>query len=191
MAFPQADWVFGYGSLIWSPEFAYDQAEPARLHGYHRAFCIGSRHYRGTPEAPGLVLGLDRGGSCNGVAFRLLAADRPASLERLYAREMLGGVYRPVLARVRLRDARSVQALTFVAQPASPDYQRVDPTETLRRLAGCAGSRGTNRDYALQTWRALEAHGIHDRGLAALCRRLLERPAASPRSPGRHRGRAR
>lgn len=170
---PHADWVFGYGSLIWNPEFDHDRAEPGRLHGYHRAFCIGSVHYRGTPEAPGVVLGLDRGGSCAGVAFHLRGERRRESLDRLYAREMLGGVYRPTLASVTLRDGRRVRALAFVADRASPDYLRLDEAETVRRLRACAGSRGANRDYALETWRALRDHGIRDGRLARLCRTLL------------------
>ena len=175
-----AEWVFAYGSLIWSPEFDHDLAQPARLHGYHRAFCIGSVHYRGTPEAPGVVLGLDRGGSCAGVAFHLRGEGRRESLGRLHAREMLGGVYRPVVAAVTLRDGRRVRALTFVADRASPDYLRLDDDETLRRLRNCTGSRGANRDYALETWRALGDHGIRDGGLARLCRALLADASGSP-----------
>ena len=185
MALPDADWVFAYGSLIWSPEFDHDRAEPARLHGYHRAFCIASRHYRGTPESPGVVLGLDRGGSCRGVAFHLRATGRAHSLRRLYAREMLGGVYRPVLASLTLRDDRRVTALAFVADPASPDYLRANPAEVLRRLTHCAGSRGPNRDYALQTRQALETHGIHDRNLAMLCRALEHTDGCGATRPGR------
>ena len=83
-----ADWVFGYGSLIWNPEIGYQRAELARLNGFHRAFCIRSTRYRGTPENPGVVLGLDQGGSCTGVAFQLHPQDRVAAIERLYAREM-------------------------------------------------------------------------------------------------------
>ncbi|MEN9314753.1 MAG: hypothetical protein RIS35_1146 [Pseudomonadota bacterium] len=172
--------MFGYGSLIWNPEFEHDQSVPGRLHGYHRAFCIGSVHYRGTPEAPGVVLGLDRGGSCAGVAFHLREARRRESLERLYAREMLGGVYRPVVATVTLRDARQVRALAFVADRACRDYLRLDEAEILRRLRACAGSRGRNRDYALETWRALGNHGIRDGRLARLCRSLMSDASEDP-----------
>ena len=185
----RADWVFAYGSLIWSPEFDHDLEQPARLHGYHRAFCIGSIHYRGTPEAPGVVLGLDRGGSCAGVAFHLRGERRGESLARLHAREMLGGVYRPLVAAVTLRDGRRVRALAFVADRASPDYLRLDDDETLRRLRNCSGSRGANRDYALETWRALNDHGIRDGGLARLCRVLLADDSGRPvrDGPGRAR----
>jgi cation transport regulator ChaC len=88
-----ADWVFGYGSLIWNPEVDFNRSELGRVHGYHRAFCIRSTRYRGTPEQPGVVLGLERGGSCVGVAYRLRHDTRRHSIERLYEREMLNRVY--------------------------------------------------------------------------------------------------
>src|SRR5690606_27267148 len=95
-------WVFGYGSLMWDPGFAYEERGDAILHGWHRRFCIVSHHYRGTPERPGLVLGLDRGGSCRGVAFRVDEARRAEVVAYLWAREMRNGVYRPHRAPLRL-----------------------------------------------------------------------------------------
>ena len=86
-----AMFVFAYGSLIWRPGFAHLGARPALLRGYHRRFCIWSRHYRGTPERPGLVLGLDRGGACQGVVFEVAAEAAAAVLEYLDARENLLG----------------------------------------------------------------------------------------------------
>ena len=83
-------WVFGYGSLMWNPGFAHAEARPARVYGYHRAFCLYSEHYRGTEARPGLVLGLNRGGSCRGRAFRVPAHDADAAMEYLIAREMYG-----------------------------------------------------------------------------------------------------
>lgn len=168
-----SDWVFGYGSLIWNPEVGYEQAELARVHGYHRAFCISSTHYRGTVESPGVVLGLDRGGSCIGVAFRLHHATRRDAIERLYAREMLGDVYTPTLATVTLRDSRRVRALTFVANRASSLYQSLPEAEILRRLRACVGQRGANHEYALNTWHALQDRGVHDARLARLAHQLI------------------
>jgi cation transport protein ChaC len=167
-----ADWVFGYGSLIWNPEFEPLEAELARLHGWHRAFCIRSVRYRGDPEQPGVVLGLERGGSCVGVAMRLARASRRRTIERLYAREMLNDVYVPTLAPVTLRDGRQVRALAFVANRASEAWQRLEEAELLRRLARARGERGSNREYALNTWRALQARGVHDARLARLARQL-------------------
>jgi cation transport protein ChaC len=170
-----ADWVFGYGSLIWNPEIDYERAVLARAHGYHRAFCISSSHYRGTAEAPGVVLGLDRGGSCIGLAFRLHHAGRRRAIEHLYAREMLGDVYVPTLAAITLAGGMQVRALTFVANRASADYRLLPEAEVLRRLACCAGQRGPNREYAVNTLHALQAHGVHDARLARLVHQLLAR----------------
>ncbi len=169
------DWVFGYGSLIWNPEIDYERAMLARAHGYHRAFCITSRHYRGTAEAPGVVLGLDRGGSCIGLAFRLHRDQRHRAIEHLYAREMLGDVYRPTLAAITLADGSQVRALTFVANRTSADYRLLPEAEVLRRLATSAGQRGPNREYAVNTLSALQAHGVHDSRLARLVRQLRAR----------------
>ncbi|HWS76069.1 MAG TPA: gamma-glutamylcyclotransferase [Quisquiliibacterium sp.] len=168
-----ADWVFGYGSLIWNPEIEFERAELARVHGYHRAFCISSTHYRGTVDAPGVVLGLDRGGSCVGLAFRLHHASRRRAIEHLYEREMLGDVYVPTLAATTLFDGRQVRALTFVANRASREYLPLAEVEILRRLASCAGRRGPNREYAINTLHALQQRGVHDARLARLVHQLL------------------
>src|SRR5438552_12225970 len=95
-------WVFGYGSLMWRPGFAYEEAQHARLVGYRRCFCIYSVHHRGTPERPGMVLGLDRGGACEGIAYRVAAANVAATTRYLREREQINGVYRDVLVPVRL-----------------------------------------------------------------------------------------
>lgn len=168
-----ADWVFGYGSLIWNPEIDFERSELARVHGFHRAFCIGSTHYRGTFEAPGVVLGLDRGGSCIGLAFKLNHATRRRAIEALYAREMLGDVYVPTMAATTLHDGRQVRALTFVANRRSRFYHALPEHEVLRRLAHCAGQRGPNREYAIRTLHALQGHGVHDARLARLVHQLL------------------
>ncbi len=167
-----ADWVFGYGSLIWNPEIDYERAELGRVHGYHRAFCISSMHYRGTPDAPGVVLGLARGGSCIGMAFRLHHATRRHAIEQLYVREMSDHVYVPTLVGVTLRDGHRVRALTFAANRSSGAFQDLHEDEILRRLAVCSGRRGPNREYAINTWHSLRAHGVHDARLARLVRAL-------------------
>jgi glutathione-specific gamma-glutamylcyclotransferase len=169
-----ADWVFGYGSLIWDPGFEFEEAHLARVHGYHRAFCIRSTRFRGTPEAPGVVLGLDRGGSCIGMAFRLKPDDRRRAIERLYEREMTGKVYVPRVLEVGLRGGLHVQALTFVANRTSTAYERLEDAEIVRRLTCCQGMRGRNHEYAIRTWHSLVERGVHCPHLARVGRRLLE-----------------
>src|SRR5918993_489006 len=114
-------WVFGYGSLMWSPCFSYREQRLARVHGYHRALCILSTRYRGTHSKPGLVMGLCPGGSCWGMAFRIDAPRLRRALARLWYREMSRRVYKPRLIPVRIR-TRTVRALAFVADPAHPAY---------------------------------------------------------------------
>ena len=113
-------WLFAYGSLMWNPEFAFAEARPALLYGYHRRFCLYSRDYRGTPERPGLVLGLDRGGSCHGIAYRVAPVGAAAALDRVWAREMTGQVY----------DMRRV-AVRTAAGAAASDRRREQPRRRL------------------------------------------------------------
>jgi cation transport regulator ChaC len=119
-------WVFGYGSLMWNPGFPHLERQPAVLHGYHRRFCVLSHYYRGTPERPGLVLGLDRGGSCRGIAFKVAPDDVEAVVAYLWEREMVTGVYRPSLRQIRLPSG-PVTACCFLADrhhPADRGQQR-------------------------------------------------------------------
>ena len=166
-------WIFAYGSLIWSPEFAYDVAEPAWLHGYHRRFCLYSYDYRGTRQRPGLVLGLDRGGSCRGMAFRLAPEMVGEAIDRLWAREMTAPrVYdmRRLKARV---GGRSEWLFAFTVRREHPDYAgRLPFDEAARIIHGATGSRGACRQYLDHTVSHLEACGIVDRPLRELARRV-------------------
>ena len=178
-ALPEPDWVFGYGSLIWNPGFAYQEAVLARVHGYRRSFCIRSARYRGTPEAPGVVLGLAQGGSCIGMAFRLDPAHRAAAVRSLYEREMPGQLYVPrMIEAFPLTASASVRALTFVANTAHPAFGVLPETEVLRRLLNCAGERGPNLEYALRTHQSLRAHGVRCTVLERLIRGLGQTKAA-------------
>lgn len=170
-----AEWVFAYGSLIWNPEFDHVERTLARVRGYHRAFCIGSTRYRGTPEQPGVVLGLARGGSVTGMAFKLDDATRQESLLRLYVREMTDRVYEPRLLRTRLTDGREVQALAFVADRRSPAYLDLPEHEIAHRLCSSVGVRGPNCEYAINTLHALERLGVRDERLARLVRDIESR----------------
>lgn len=167
-----AYWVFGYGSLMWDPGFPYLERRPALLRGYHRRFCLWSHRYRGTPERPGLVLGLDRGGSCRGVAFHV-AADKAAAVKAyLWEREMLSNAYFPRLVPVAC-PGTAVLAQTFVIDPAHPQYAgRLDPETTACLIATSTGERGANRAYLENTLAHLREMGIVDRGLAELAGRV-------------------
>jgi cation transport protein ChaC len=162
-------WVFGYGSLIWRPGFEFVRSAPALLHGAHRSLCIYSHRHRGTPERPGLVFGLVRGGSCRGIAFEV----DPARWERvhayLYEREMDRGVYREVVRPVRLEDGASVRALAFFVDDRHVQYAgRLELAEQVRLVRTGVGESGPNHEYVLQTAHHLEELGIRDRYLSAL-----------------------
>ncbi len=160
-------WVFGYGSLIWKPGFAHESVHPALLRGFHRRFCIRSERYRGTPEVPGLVLGLDRGGSCRGLAFRVAAPRAAEVMAYLEEREMTGGVYHRRLLPVRLLDGGGTRrAVTFVADRRAGAYCGAMPPDACAAvIARGQGVMGPNREYLLNTVSHLQELGVRDAGL--------------------------
>ncbi|HEX3882319.1 MAG TPA: gamma-glutamylcyclotransferase [Stellaceae bacterium] len=161
-------WVFAYGSLMWNPEMAFAETRPAVLHGFHRRFCLYSRDYRGTPERPGLVLGLDRGGSCRGLARRLPPAALAAAVDRLWVREMAGKVYDMRAVTVATPQG-SVAAYAFTVRRDNLDYAgRLGIERMAEIIALAAGGRGTGRDYLANTVRHLDELGIRDRMLRRL-----------------------
>ncbi|HWZ37154.1 MAG TPA: gamma-glutamylcyclotransferase [Bradyrhizobium sp.] len=164
-------WVFGYGSLMWRPGFEYLEKVPARLIGEHRALCVYSFVHRGTPEKPGLVLGLDRGGACRGVAFRIAEKNRAETVTNLRAREQVTSVYREVMRSVWLEDdaRQRVSALTYVVDRGHVQYAgRLSMAEQLRHVLQGHGQSGVNRDYVLATVKAIEAEGFRDAQLHQL-----------------------
>ncbi|MDF3810272.1 gamma-glutamylcyclotransferase [Rhodopseudomonas sp. BAL398] len=164
-------WVFGYGSLMWRPGFDFLEQVPARLIGEHRALCVYSFDHRGTPQRPGLVLGLDRGGACRGIAFRGAAENRDATIAYLREREQTTNVYREVMRSVWLRDdARSrISALAYVVDRGHVQYAgRLSLADQVRYVRQGHGRSGPNRDYVLSTVQALEAQGCPDRQLHQL-----------------------
>jgi len=176
-------WVFGYGSLMWRPGFAHDRAARAQLRGHSRAFCIYSVHHRGTAARPGLVLGLDRGGVCDGVAFRVPAARVADTLGYLREREQVTGVYRETLCAVRLTggigpqegpDASAgtpgeVAALVFLVERAHPQYAGPLPLNAQAQLIrGAVGISGRNLDYLVSTLAHLRELGISEPSLERL-----------------------
>ena len=168
-------WVFGYGSLIWKPEFDFVEQRPAKLPGHHRALCLWSRINRGTPEQPGLVFGLERGGECHGMAFRIEAARVETIFEALWRREMATGAYHPSWIDCQTsQDA--VRALAFVIDQNGPAYVPEPSEEALVDIVlNTAGIYGSCVDYVTQTADALEAVGIQDLRLAALVAKLRDK----------------
>ncbi|MDO8278282.1 MAG: gamma-glutamylcyclotransferase [Burkholderiaceae bacterium] len=161
-------WVFGYGSLIWRPDFEFVEHRKAKVHGWHRSLKMWSRINRGTPECPGLVFALLSGGSCRGVVFRIPRAHAPAILDALWQREMSTGVYDPRWLNCAT-DAGAVKALAFTLSRRSPNYTGdLGEAEYRRIFAQSRGLYGTTHDYAHHTFHGLRRHGIHDRALAQL-----------------------
>jgi glutathione-specific gamma-glutamylcyclotransferase len=163
-------WLFAYGSLMWNPEFAFVERLPARVHGYHRAFCVYSHTYRGTPEKPGLVLGLDRGGSCMGFAYRIAAAKRTGAIEALWRREMDNGVYDARLLTARLR-GKPQRALAFTVDQDHAHYAgRLTRERTAALVRQGVGARGRCLDYLASLVEHLDALGIKDGEMHRLLR---------------------
>jgi glutathione-specific gamma-glutamylcyclotransferase len=178
----QPVWIFAYGSLLWDRDFDYVAAEPALLRGYHRSCCLYSFGYRGTRAQPGLVLGLDRGGSCRGMALRLASPGLVGALDKLWEREMTPppAVYDPRLLPVLTREGRQM-ALAFTVRRDRPDYAgHLSLEEAARLIAVARGRRGSCRDYLERTLSHLAAQGIAD---TSLCR-LAARVAAIAPGPG-------
>ena len=172
-------WVFGYGSLMWRPGFAYERAGPALLKGAHRALCVYSIFHRGTVDQPGLVLGLDRGGACRGVAFRAAAGTEEATLDYLRAREQVTSVYVEAKRGVKLLDGsgETVKALTFLVDRRHEQYAGgLSVQEQLRIVAGGRGESGPNAEYVLNTVRHLDEAGVHDPVLGAIAKALHSLP---------------
>jgi cation transport protein ChaC len=187
-------WVFGYGSLMWRPGFFFAERAPARLIGLHRALCVYSFIYRGTPEKPGLVLGLDRGGACRGIAYRVDKAQRAATLAYLREREQVTHVYREMMRAVTLHDKkrepyplaagneavpgagageRRVMALVYVVDRSHPQYAgRLDLAAQLHHVRQGHGRGGSNRDYVIATIKEIEAQGCFDTKLHRLAEML-------------------
>jgi glutathione-specific gamma-glutamylcyclotransferase len=168
-------WVFGYGSLMWRPGFAHVERVSARLIGMHRALCVYSFVHRGTPEQPGLVLGLDRGGMCRGIAYRVAPAAREKTIAYLREREQVTSVYLETMRRVELEDAskQQVRALCYTVDRGHVQYAgRLTLDQLVHYVRQGHGSSGANRDYVLDAVHALEALGYRETELHLLAERL-------------------
>lgn len=168
-------WVFGYGSLMWRPGFDYLERIPARLRGLHRALCVFSHVHRGTPERPGLVFGLDRGGMCRGIAYRIAARAHTKTIAYLRGREQVTSVYREAMRRIELEDGsrRQIEALCYLVDRGHTQYAgRLTLAERVHYVRQGHGQSGNNRDYVLDAVRALEALGYRETDLHLLAQRL-------------------
>lgn len=165
-------YLFGYGSLIWNPAFHYAAQSSATLHGWHRRFCLKTYAGRGTPEAPGLLLALDHGGACKGVAFRIAAAQAREELGLVWRREMYGGSYNARWVRLRTPEGER-RAITFVCNRKHPRYlPEICDVETARLIATASGDLGSCREYLENTVQHLAALGMRDSGLERIARAL-------------------
>ena len=166
-------WVFGYGSLMWRPGFAYSLRCKATLKGWRRSLCIYSHVYRGTPDRPGLVLGLDRGGACNGVAFRIEEALSEKTVRYLREREQPTAVYVERFVPITLESSERVRALVYVADRLHPQYAgRLARDEMLAIVRAGQGKTGDNASYVTETHDHLLSIGVRDSDLEWLRARL-------------------
>lgn len=174
--FPEGEdlWIFGYGSLMWRPGFDHKGVVDARVYGYHRAFCVSSIVHRGTPENPGLVLGLDIGGSCRGKAILCPSDIREPVVDYLYRREMVTSVYIPKMVQLDLLHTGERQtALTFTADPKHEQYREPQSIEKIAKIiAGASGRGGPNSDYLQSTIEHLDEFGIGDGPLHKIMKKV-------------------
>jgi glutathione-specific gamma-glutamylcyclotransferase len=173
-------WIFAYGSLMWRPDFEFMRVLPARLSGYHRRLCVYSYHYRGTPERPGLVLGLDRGGSCIGLAYQVSESRWQETLDYVRKREMITGVYREIVKRTYVEDT-VVEAVTYAVVRSHPQCAPVmSVAETMGYVERGQGLSGRCTDYVCNTISHLRGMGVHDRGLEQLTPHLELSGSSNP-----------
>jgi cation transport protein ChaC len=166
-------YVFGYGSLIWNPAFHFEDKTPALLRGYHRRFCLRLLQGRGTRETPGLMLALDHGGACKGVAFRIAAAKAREELHVLWQREMFGGAYNARWVKLTAPCGRSLRAVTFVINRRHPRYlPELSLEQTAALIATGCGDLGTCREYLENTISHLAQLGLRDTGLERIAKTL-------------------
>ena len=166
-------WVFGYGSLIWNPGFATIQSKPAKIFGFHRSLCIYSWVHRGTEKSPGLVLGLDKGGSCNGMAFKVSGSNRNKVLDYLRKRELVTDVYKEKWCKVYLPCKVQISALTYIVDRSSQQYSgTLDLQKQIEIVKNARGKSGANNEYILNTVNHLKSISIRDHNLEAIANQI-------------------
>lgn len=171
-------WIFGYASLMWRPGFPFVEKRRARLSGYHRSLCIRSFEHRGTRQRPGLVMGLDRGGACVGVAFRVEAEHENQVMAYLRERELITHVYKERLSKIVLSDGQAAEAITYVADRNHEQYAgRLSVADAIDRVCGAIGQAGRNEDYVLNTVAHMHELGISDSWMDAVANGIRQRLA--------------
>jgi glutathione-specific gamma-glutamylcyclotransferase len=177
-------WVFGYGSLIWNPAFHFAEKRTGTIHGFHRRFCLWTPIGRGSHDFPGLILGLERGGSCRGLAFRIEASKVKSELDIIWRREMVGAAYAPRWITVRTAGGM-VRAITFVINHAHARYAGLLPEAKVAGIVARAeGGLGRCCDYLFNTVAHLDELGIGDRPLSRLAAQVAQRMTAIRRAGG-------
>lgn len=173
---PDSDvWIFAYGSLIWNPIFNFVEQRVGTIYGWHRRFCLWVPQGRGTPDNPGLVLGLDRGGSCRGIAYRIAATDVSLELPLLWRREMVVGCYIPHWVRV-FDGKQQLEAIAFVINRRHRAYTgNISEETTVNSIATASGELGSCAEYLMQTVNGLMTAGIKDKPLLRLRDRVVAR----------------
>ncbi|MER0238702.1 gamma-glutamylcyclotransferase [Fulvimarina sp. MAC8] len=166
-------WVFGYGSLIWNPGFDFKERSVARLAGFHRALCVRSHVHRGTPEQPGLVFGLDRGGSCVGMAYKVAGGDHDAVMAYLRARELVTHVYLEKTVSIRLAEGTGVRAVTYVVDRGHTQYGgKISAEDAARIVMRSHGRSGPNVEYVTNALQEIHRMGLKDSWLESVVSRL-------------------
>ena len=164
-------WIFAYGSLMWRPDFEYFEEKPARLFGYHRALCIFSHFHRGTQEKPWLVFGLDKGGSCKGIAYRIRKVDKAKIFTKLHQREMPTKVYVPMWLPIHI-GTKTLRAYGFVADRKHKQYAAgLSEEEVIQYISQGVGGYGTCHDYVENTLKQLSKLGIQEHQLRYLVKK--------------------
>jgi cation transport protein ChaC len=169
-------WIFGYGSLIWNPAVHFTEKLRGKVHGYHRSFCLWSTIGRGSPSQPGLMLGLERGGSCNGIFYRLDRREIRSELDIVFRRELITAAYRPTWVSARILDKSPFKAIAFVINRSHNRYAgALDDETVIQTIAEAKGTLGSCSEYLYETVLQLDNLGMPDRRLASIARRVRQK----------------
>lgn len=165
-------WVFGYGSLMWNPAVHVAESRTATLEGFHRSFCLSLNLGRASPDKPGLMLALEEGGECVGVAHRVAAEHVESETAILWMREMISGAYTPKWLNVRFADGNTARAISFVINRAHKRYCQHSADDIAAKIATAEGLLGNNRDYLYRTIKELDRMGVDDTPIREICARV-------------------